>query len=232
MQANISLLFASLLALSPAAASAQASEPGHLSIGASTYLAPAGEFDALGGGGFSLDGRWSFARGLQLGATIEGSQAQQVFISGLALPGGRVLDARLVGLAPLYQSGPLTMGLRARSGASWLTDLNAEGGLPGRGVRWVADLSLLASVELRGGWSLRAGPTIGVELEVSPTVEIADQAQLILAGVGYTPRPGVLLYSSVEGGGSLGFNGDNEKVLARATVGLRFDLGGKTLALF
>jgi hypothetical protein len=232
MKKHSSLLLSIGLSLLSFAANAQPSEAGHVSIGISSYLSPAGEFDALGGGGFSLDGRWVFDSGLQVGAMLEGSQVQQVFISGLALPGGRVLDARLVGLAPIYRTGPLAMSLRVRTGGSWLTDLKAEGNSPGAGVRWVADLSLLATVELRERWSLRAGPTIGIELEVSPTVEIADQAQLILAGVGYTPRAGLLLYSSVEGGGSLGFNGDNEKVLARATFGLRVDLGSKALSMF
>jgi hypothetical protein len=233
MQTNSSLLFASLaLFFLPSMVNAQTSEPGHVSVGLSTYLSPTGEFDALGGRGFSLDGRWVFVRGLQVGAMLEGSQAQQVFISGLALLGGRVLEARLVGLAPIYRTGPLAMSLRFRTGGSWLTDIKAEDSSPGTGIRWVADLSLFASVELRERWSLRVGPTIGIELEVSPTVEMADQAQLILAGVGYTPRPGLLLYSNVEGGGSLGFNGDNEKVLARATLGLRIDLGSKARSMF
>jgi hypothetical protein len=194
-------------------------------LGVATFLAPAPEFDSLGGLGLALDARLQL-NWLQLGATLETSRQQQLFISGLATDPGSNLDVRLLGQARISESGPVSMSLRLRSGVARLSgpDTNA--------TRLASELALLATLSLQDRWQLRFGPMIGFDLEVSPTREVADQAQLLLASIGYSPRPGWLLFGSAEGGGSLGFNGDNSKVLARATFGLRVSLDGAAIELF
>lgn len=202
------------------------STPAEFIVGAAAFLSPRDDFSGPTGGGGALDLRWQLPRGAQLGLTAEGSRQETVFISGKALPGGSVFDVRAVGLLPISSRGPLQISARARSGASWLRDQGPGGEVTTRGVRTVSDLALLATVTHGERWQFQAGPVLGFAFELSPTVELADQAQLLLAGVGYRPAPNLLVVLDLEGGGSFGFNGDNAKVLARSTLGLRVALGG------
>ena len=95
------------------------------------------------------------------------------------------------------------------------------------------EIALLAHVRLDRAWMFRAGAILGFDLEVSPTVDLADQTQLLTAGVGWAPEDDVMIYVSAEGGGSYGFNGDNGKVMARGTLGVRVALdGGEALHAF
>jgi hypothetical protein len=96
----------------------------------------------------------------------------------------------------------------------------------------VTELGCLAHVRLDERHLLRAGALIVLELQTQPSVALADQMQLLTLGLGRALRRDLLLYATVEAGGTYGFDGDNGKTVLRFALGLRLPFGADVLTAF
>ena len=201
-----------------------ASSPAHARE-AGPRLGVAGLVETVGGG-LSLDGRYRFGSGLQLGLVGASRGLSKVYFGGRKIEGAVAGDAQALLLVPLRFSGPLELDLRLTSGVRYARDLGEQSSTHEHALRSVTELACLAHVRLGERQLLRAGAILGVELETEPTQELADQTQLLTLGFGHALAPSALLYAQVDAGGSYGFDGDNGKALLRGALGLRFTFGG------
>jgi hypothetical protein len=151
-------------------------------------------------------------------------------LSGYKAEGVWAGDATLIGLFPLLRATPLELDLRVGSGARYLRDVGWQGTPHESAVRWSSEVAILAHVRLGERGLFRAGAIIGADLELDPTVQLADQAAMLTVGVGHAITPRVLLYGNVDAGGTYGFDGDNGKTILRGALGLRmtFDADART----
>ncbi|WP_437714051.1 hypothetical protein WMF45_48660 [Sorangium sp. So ce448] len=181
------------------------------------------------GGGLELDGRVRLAGGAQLGAAASFWALERAYMGGQTVTGASGASGAAVLLMPLVTHGPLELDLRLKTGFLALRDVgggDGEGGdAPASALRHVDELSMVAHVALGEAWLLRAGATVGFELELDPTTELADLAQVLTAGAGYAVSEHVLLTLDAGAGGSFGFNGDNGKFLLEGSFGARFAFG-------
>ncbi|WP_438034156.1 hypothetical protein [Sorangium sp. So ce204] len=191
------------------------------------------------GGGLELDGRVRLSGGAQLGAAASFWALERAYMGGRTVTGASGASGAAVFLMPLVTHGPLELDLRLRTGFLALRDVGGgDGGgstgggstggggdAPASALRHVDELSMVAHVALGEAWLLRAGATVGFELELDPTTELADLAQVLTAGAGYAVSEHVLLTLDASAGGSFGFNGDNGKFLLEGSLGARFAFG-------
>lgn len=181
------------------------------------------------GGGLELDGRVRLAGGAQLGAAASFWALERAYMGGRTVTGASGASGAAVFLMPLVTHGPLELDLRLKTGFLALRDVgegDGEGGdAPASALRHIDELSMVAHVALGEAWLLRAGAAVGFELELDPTTELADLAQVLTAGAGYAVSENVLLTLDASAGGSFGFNGDNGKFLLEGSFGARFAFG-------
>ncbi|WP_437743062.1 hypothetical protein WME73_48270 [Sorangium sp. So ce302] len=186
------------------------------------------------GGGLELDGRVRLAGGAQLGAAASFWALERAYMGGRTVPGASGASGAAVFLMPLVTHGPLELDLRLRTGFLALRDVGGGNGggssggggdAPASALRHINELSMVAHVALGEAWLLRAGAAVGFELELDPTTELADLAQVLTAGAGYAVSEHVLLTLDASAGGSFGFNGDNGKFLLEGAFGARFAFG-------
>ncbi|WP_441289914.1 hypothetical protein ACSRUE_04315 [Sorangium sp. KYC3313] len=181
------------------------------------------------GGGLELDGRVRLAGGAQLGATASFWALDRAYMGGQTVRGASGASGAAVLLMPLVTHGPIELDLRLKTGFLALRDVGGGtgggGDAPASALRHVDELSMVAHVALGEAWLLRAGATVGFELELDPTTELADLAQVLTASAGYAVSEHVLLTLDASAGGSFGFNGDNGKFLLEGAFGARFALG-------
>lgn len=173
------------------------------------------------GAGLELDARYRFASGIQLGAVVTGDYLDPGYLSGQPEPDTVATTGALVFVAPLAEAGPLTMFIRVQSGATHLNVLDSELSA----LRQVNQLGAYGHLRLGERSLFRLGVELGVDFEVDPTFELADQAQVVTAGYGYALSGNVLLYADVSAGGTYGFNGDNAKAILEGSLGVRLPLG-------
>ncbi|WP_437326449.1 hypothetical protein [Sorangium sp. So ce381] len=181
------------------------------------------------GGGLELDGRVRLAGGAQLGAAASFWALERAYMGGQTVTGASGASGAAVFLMPLVAHGPLELDLRLKTGFLALRDVGGDGGgggdAPASALRHIDELSMMAHVALGEAWLLRAGATVGFELELDPTTELADLAQVLTAGAGYAVSERVLLTLDASAGGSFGFNGDNGKFMLEGSFGARFAFG-------
>jgi hypothetical protein len=203
-----------------------------LAIGASSAEA---QTVLVGGGvvvreapGLELAGdiRWRSSGGIELGAAIELGARDAAYLGGHAESGAAALGGRLLFLAPLVNAGPLSLDLSVASGVGYQRLFEEPQGPSADSFRWTFELALLAHARLDRAWILRVGAIAGVELELMPLVDLAEQTQLVTLGLGFSPSTSSMLYATVDTGGTYGFNGDNGKFVLRGTLGVRFALDG------
>lgn len=175
------------------------------------------------GGGFAFDVRARFASGVQVGVDVAASAHEHAFMSGQRVNDVGTLGGTAIFLLPLVFAGPLEFDLRAESGLSALYGL---GDVSTSALRQVNELGMVAHVALGRRWLFRAGALLGFELEVRPTTDLADQSQLLTAGLGVAILDDLLLHTDVTGGGTYGFDGDNGKFIFEGTLGVRYPFGG------
>lgn len=218
-----SLLLGAALLAALSAAPAAAQESVTVGAAASAREAPGAEL--------ALDLRWRSAEGIQLGGVLDLGVRDAAYLGGHAEHGASSGGLGFVLLAPLTTHGPLTLDLRGVAGASYLRLFDAPDGVShgqsDDAVRARLDLSMLAHVRLDAAWMLRLGITLGFDLEVTPTVDLADQSALLGAGIAFAPASDWMLHAQIEAGGSYGFDGDNGKVVVRGTLGVRVALDGE-----
>jgi hypothetical protein len=208
---------------------ARADEPERASGEGTSLVLGSGIVGTTTSAGVELDLRARFSGGAQLGAGTSLSGHERAFMSGQVVRNAGSLGATGILLVPLVLRGPLEFDLRVEGGVLGLRGL---GDTEASALRQVNELSMLAHVELGSSFLLRAGAILGLELEVDPAFALADQSQLLTAGVGYALSEHVLLYAGVTGGGTYGFDGDNGKFIFEGTLGLRapFGSGGSRVA--
>jgi hypothetical protein len=179
--------------------------------------------------GVEFDARARFGGGVQLGAGASLSAHERAFMSGQVVRRAGSLGGTGILLLPLVLRGPFELDLRVESGVLGVRGL---GGTEASAVRQVNELAMLAHVALGESFLLRAGAVLGLELEVDPAFALADQSQLLTAGVGYALSEHVLLHAGMTGGGTYGFDGDNGKFIFEGTLGVRapFGSGGSRVA--
>ena len=171
------------------------------------------------GSGLELDGRYGFSSGVQLGVLGALGYAHRSYISGQAVDDVVLTRGALMLLVPTTADGPARLFLRFVHGATVLSTESADA------VRQTNEIGAFAHLSLGARSLLRAGVVLGADLEVSPTVELADQYQGLSAGYGYAVSRGVLVYADVAAGSTFGFNGDNGKVYYGGSLGVRLYLG-------
>ncbi|WP_437575462.1 hypothetical protein [Sorangium sp. So ce887] len=176
------------------------------------------------GGGVELDGRVRLAGGAQLGAVASFWALDRAYIGGQTVKGASDVSGAAVVLMPLVTHGQLELDLRLRSGFLALHDVGGGDGAAS-GIRHFDELSMIAHVALGDVWLLRAGALLDFELELDPTTDLADLAQVLTAGAGYAVSENVLLTLDASAGGTFGFNGDNGKFILEGSFGARFAFG-------
>lgn len=174
------------------------------------------------GGGIELDARARFAGGIQLGAVVGMTAFERAYVSGRPGFGAGAVSAEGIFVAPLVVAAPIELDLRLQSGVLAIDDFGEDRAIA---LRQINELGMFAHVSVADHWLLRCGAVLGVELELQPTVDLADQSQLISLGVGYELTDHLLAYVDATGGGTFGFNGDNGKLLLEGSFGLRLPLG-------
>lgn len=134
------------------------------------------------GGEFAVDLRLRREDGLQLGLQVEGGVFNAVYLGGYSEHGAGTLRGSGVLLARVLAAGDLTLDLRVVTGARFMRLFEASQGPSREALRWTNEVAMLAHVRLGDAWLLRVGAILGFDLEVSPTVDIADQTQLLTLG--------------------------------------------------
>lgn len=178
------------------------------------------------GAELALDLRHRSADGLEVGGLVEVGLRDAAYVGGQTEHGASSGGVGLVLLVPLTRQGPLSLELRGVAGASYLRLLEAPRAGSRDAARARLEVGMLAHVRLETAWLLRLGATLGFELEVAPTIDLADQTALLCAGIAFAPSSDWMLHAQLEGGGSYGFDGDNGKVIVRGTVGVRVAFDG------
>jgi hypothetical protein len=181
------------------------------------------------GPGLTLDGRLVLPRGAQVGLTLTGQAFGIGHFSGQTVHDVSSIEPGVVVLAPLVRAPGFELAFRFGAGARFSYE---RAGQRRQATRAVTEVAMLAHLRLRARGLVRVGALVGVELEVAPTVELADQTLMVVLSGGYAVAPRALLFASMEGGGSYGFGGDNGKVVLRGTVGLRVALSGDARTSF
>lgn len=203
----------------PARGHAQTPPPSFL-FGAAGVLRPTAAFDGVAAAGAQVDLRYRFAQGYQLGAVVEGlALPEEIFVGGEPTREGGSFAGRLLAMLPIAALGPLHFDFRLATGAALLRTAAQSS------TRSLTEFAFLATMLLGERWMARAGAILAIELELSPGVEVANQAQLLSAGAGYALSPSYMVYALIDAGGSLGYDGDNAKVIVQATLGMRVALG-------
>ena len=182
------------------------------------------------GAGLGFDARWHLPGGQQLGLGASAAWLGTAYVGGRKVHAAFSGQAQLSALFPLLERRPLSLDLRISSGLRVLRDTAEREASDRTALRSVSELGLLAHVRLDERHLLRAGPLLTLEFELKPTFAVADQAQLLTLGVGRALTRDLLLYATVDAGGSYGFDGDNGKAMVRGALGLRF--GGDALRAF
>jgi hypothetical protein len=180
------------------------------------------------GGGIELDARMRLLCGVQLGAAFGLMGYERAYVSGQTVLGAGGLSGTAIFVAPVVTAHPVELDLRLESGVLAIDDFGQDV----TALRQTDELGMFAHVHIGDLWLLRAGAIVGVEMEVDPTVDLADQTQLITLGVGYAISDHLLAYVDATGGGTFGFNGDNGKFVFEGSFGLRvpFGAGGARVA--
>ncbi|WP_437809777.1 hypothetical protein [Sorangium sp. So ce1078] len=176
------------------------------------------------GGGLELDGRVRFAGGAQLGAAASFWALDRAYIGGQTVKGASGASGAALFLMPLVTHDPIELDLLLRTGFLALHDVGG-GDAPASAIRHFDELSMMAHVALGDTWLLRAGAIVDFELELDPTMDLADLAQVVTAGAGYAVSEHVLLTLDASAGGTFGFNGDNGKFILEGSFGARFAFG-------
>lgn len=177
------------------------------------------------GAGLGLDARVRLPRGTQLGAILASDYLETAHVGGFVTHGAATGELRLLALVPLVVSPRVELDLRVSTGLRFIRDVGSPTTNGADAMRSSTEFALLAHVAIGERLLLRAGATFVLELEVQPTVALADQMQLLTLGLGSTFGERTLLYGTVDAGGTYGFDGDNGKVVVRGELGLRIALG-------
>jgi hypothetical protein len=184
------------------------------------------------GAGLALEGRLRIASGVQLGLGVASQALRVAHMGGYAVRGVSRNEAQLLALFPLLEIQGFELDLRVATGLVYLHDVGALESPYRHALRSSTEVACLAHVRLGDHNVLRAGVRLGFDLETEPTTSLADQAQLLSVGFGRALTASTLLYASLDGGGTYGFNGDNAKAVLRGSLGLRFTLGGDARMAF
>ena len=189
-------------------------DPAGFVAGARTY------FRNLGGG-LELDGRYRLESELELGVRLQGTYLDKGYLSGHVVSPVVTGAAGLVLLLPVTNAGSRSLFVRYVPGVTLLEGVDAETSA----VRQTNEIGAFGHWSLGSRGLLRLGVILGVELEVDPTVAVADQSQAITLGYGHALSESLLLYADVTSGGTFGFNGDNGKAIFEASLGVRLPFG-------
>jgi hypothetical protein len=184
------------------------------------------------GGGLLLDTRLRLRGGQQLGLAISGQASSVGYLDGYRAQGVATSEAGFIALLPFARARAVEMDVRLATGLRYLRDTGTQDTPHPSALRSVSELGCLAHVRLDERHLLRAGALIVVELQTQPSTALADQMQLITFGIARALSPDVLLYATVEGGGTFGFDGDNGKTVLRGALGLRLPFGADVLTAF
>jgi hypothetical protein len=184
------------------------------------------------GGGLALDARLRFRNGIQLGLALSEQALGVAYLSGAAAEGLSATDGSVVALFPLVLAAPLELDLRVSTGVRYLHDLGVLETPYRDALRSTTEIAFLAHVRLGARFLLRAGAIVGVDLQVDPGVDLADQSQLLTLGLGCSIGPNLLLYGNVDVGGTYGFDGDNGKAVTRGALGFRVPFGADPRTAF
>jgi hypothetical protein len=176
--------------------------------------------------GLALDARLVLPRGTQLGLALEGTGVTTGYFGGRTIHGAAGATSTALALVPLARTHGLALDLRLSTGVRYVRDVGARDSQYTRAIRSVTELGLFAHLRV-GPWLLvRAGALCVFELELRPTVALADQAGLLSLGVGVALTDHALLFATLDAGGTYGFDGNNGKVIVRSALGLRVPIGG------
>jgi hypothetical protein len=209
------------------AAYASPARTGHPVVGAAAQVSGDSR-----GGGLVLDGRWRWRGGQQLGVVVSGQALDVAYLGGKSTPEVLASEGLVLGLLPVLSAGLVEFDLRLLTGLRYLENVGAKPSEHPRALRAVSELGWLAHLSLGESYVLRAGALLGVELETQPSTALADQTQLLTLGLGRTLSKELLLFASLDAGGTYGFDGDNGKVILRGAVGLRWSIGADALTAF
>jgi hypothetical protein len=216
-----------LLALVLSAGRAAAAEPpgprvmaGVAALGSST------------GGGLSLDARLRFQGGQQFGLGVSGQALSVAYFDGYRAKGVAASEAGFIALLPFVRAEGFELSVRLGTGLRYLRDTGTLDTPHASALRSVTELGCLAHVQLGERHLLRAGALLVLELQTRPNMALADQMQLLTLGFGRALSPDLLLYATVEAGGTYGFDGDNGKTVLRGALGLRLSFGAPALTAF
>lgn len=176
-------------------------------------------FGQNNGSGLELDGRYGFRSGVQLGLLGSLGYAPHGYMSGQPIDDAVLSRGALVLVVPTTTAGPLQLFLRLVHGATVLSAESADA------VRQTNEVGAFAHLSLGRESLLRLGVVLGADLEVWPTVELADQYQGLTGGYGYALSRAVLVYGEGAVGSTFGFNGDNGKVYYGGSLGVRLPFG-------
>jgi hypothetical protein len=176
-------------------------------------------FGQNSGSGLELDGRYRFRSGVVLGALGSAAYADHHYVSGQNVDDVVLSRGAFLLLFPIKTAANAQMFVRFVHGA---TALGAEGT---QALRQTNEVGAFGHVTWGERNLFRAGVVLGADLEVAPTVELADQYQGLTVGYGYAVSRAVLIYGDGATGSTYGFNGDNGKIYFGGSLGVRLVLG-------
>lgn len=218
MRSTREICLAALLAAAPPgvarAETTTATRPASgLTLGARTFARDSG-------GGVELDLRHRFHFGFELGAELHGSYLEKGYLSGQPVTPVLAAGGGLVLLLPALSSDRIDLFFRYVPGVARLDGVDRDA----TALRQTNEIGAFGHVLLGHNSLIRTGVLLGVDLEVDPTVDLADQSQLLTLGYGHALSEHLLCYADVTAGGTFGFNGDNGKAIVEASLGFRIPL--------
>jgi hypothetical protein len=209
-----------LIACLPSTALAQ--PPGAISEKPAGFVAGARSFFRSLGAGVEFDGRYRFESEVELGLRLQGAYLDEGYLSGHTVSPVATGGAGLVVLFPVTSSGPLDLFARYVPGLAFLEGVEDDASA----VRQTNEFGAFGHVMIGTHGLLRVGAILGVDLEIDPTTDLADQSQAITLGYGHAFGESWLLYADVTSGGTFGFNGDNGKAILEGSIGVRIPVSG------
>jgi hypothetical protein len=166
---------------------------------------------------------------LQLGFVARASAVRKGFVDGFPARDGQMFSGLGLAIVPLARRGPLAMDLRGGLGLR-ASGFDTAGGPETSSRVMMTQLALIANVRATSFLTVRTGFVSVLDLALSPAGGIDALGQLLVLGAVVPVSDALQVYVDGETGGVFGYDGDGDKYVARAAIGLRWVSGREARA--
>ena len=163
---------------------------------------------------------WQASATTRLGLQLGLFDIRTAYIAGFAVDSGTAGHARVGIERTVATSGQLRMSLAAHTGAGFVTtsEMQAED----TAVLATTALGFYADAAITKRVGIRVGTNMPLDIAISPTFDVAQIGNTLVAGVRYRMTDGIDVFAHTEAGGVFGYGGDGPKWRASAVAGIQW----------